>query len=139
MAARDCRITCKNAPITRPAQVQIGAFSGACAILGVVATTGKRPAVRAGVAGVAAALGAASATALASYIAKRRCDAICTAVNQVLDGNAPTVDDYLREAYAWLLRETVFGSMAKTVTGPCADDDWICWAIAKLAPYMGST
>lgn len=134
---RDCRVECRGVPLTREAKVQIGAFTGSMAVLGVLATTGKKPTTQAAVAGGAAALGAAASTLLANYVARKRCETICEAVNEVLEGRNPTITKALIVAVQWAIELVQITSpLWRPFTEPCPEGDVMCWSLSKLGPYV---
>lgn len=129
--ARDCRVECVDAPLDRRAQTQIGAFAGAAAVLGALGSAGKPPLLRAAIAGGAAAVGAAASTALATYVARRRCEIICAALNDILNGQNPVVDAALLTALQWAV------DIVQAFPRPMRpDEQWLASAVASLAAYV---
>ena len=127
---KDCRIECRSTPpLDRQTQTQIGAFTGSMAMLGLVASAGKRPAVRAVAAAGGAAAGAAAATVLASYIARRRCEAVCEALNKLAAGEQLAMDWWLQSSIRWFVAWLQH-------PGACGDTEFGCWALMVLAPYV---
>lgn len=135
---RDCRVECRDdAPLTREAKVQIGALTGSVAVLGVLATSGKKPATRAAVAGGAAGLAAAASTLWATYVARKRCELICEAVNKVIAGEDPVVNKALLVAVQWAIEVVqITHPLWRPFSEKCDDGDVMCWSLAKLGPYV---
>lgn len=112
---------------TARAQIAAGALSvGVLTALAIPKAAGaKRVAVAIGAASVAGLLGGA----LASYVARRRCEAIYAALLKLERGEELYVDEYLRAAIVWLFE-------LKIPTGDGTLDDFWCWAYPRLMPYI---
>jgi hypothetical protein len=126
MAQRDCQIECRGAPLGREATAQIAALATSSAILAAVASTGRPLGQRAGIAG--AATGAALILGLvgAQYVARKRCEAVCEALNALTRGEEIIVGEWLRGSMRWFV----------DVLKDCEEHDFLCWALPKLAPYL---
>lgn len=128
-------------PFDARTEAQIGAFTGASAILGLVATKNKPTGTRAAVTAGAAALGAALSFAGAGYIAKRRCQAVCEALNALARGEQVLIDWWLATALAQYLADRF-----KRGAGACpkppyktVSEEWEalqCIALEKLIPIL---
>lgn len=134
----DCRADCRTTPpFDRRTQAQIGAFTGSAAIIGVLATNGKPTLTRAAIAAGAAAFAAAASTSYAAYVQRKRCEAICEALNRLAAGQKVLVDWWLSTALAHFL---------EGLSGPCpkppfksADEEWqalLCLAADRLVPIL---